>query len=141
MKYRWFYAIERQQHHSTKSVWPYSASIRFTIFAAVLCSSIGVSYAGVSYALTQYLIILAYRYATATELSPFNYSVVVFSGILGWWLFGNVPNAFALIGTVLICMGGILSIEAGHAEGHGHAFGCGHWQLHWKRQRATITAA
>jgi drug/metabolite transporter (DMT)-like permease len=96
---------------------------------------------GVSYALTQYLIILAYRYATATELSPFNYSVVVFSGILGWWLFGNVPDAFAVIGTVLICTGGILSIEAGHAEGHGHAFGCGHWQLHWKRQRATITAA
>ena len=93
---------------------------------------------GVSYALTQYLIILAYRYASATELSPFNYSVVVFSGILGWWLFGNVPDALALVGTVLICAGGILSIEAGHAEGHGHVFGFGHWQLHWKRQRAAI---
>lgn len=90
---------------------------------------------GLFYALTQYLIIRAYRYASATELSPFNYSVVIFSGILGWWLFGNVPDAIAVLGTVLICAGGILSIEAGHSEGHGHAFGNGHWTRHWKLAR------
>jgi drug/metabolite transporter (DMT)-like permease len=87
---------------------------------------------GGSYAVTQYLIILAYRYASATELSPFNYTVVIFSGLLGWRFFGNVPDATAVLGTALICAGGILSIRAGHAEGRGHAFGCGHWQLHWK---------
>jgi len=87
---------------------------------------------GVSYALTQYLIIRAYRYASAAELSPFNYTVVIFSGLLGWWFFGNVPDALAVVGTVLICGGGILSIVAGHSEGHGHAFGNGHWRLHWK---------
>jgi drug/metabolite transporter (DMT)-like permease len=87
---------------------------------------------GVFYALTQYLIIRAYRYASATELSPFNYTVVIFSGILGWLFFGNVPDALAAFGTVLICAGGILSIEAGHPEGHGHAFGNGHWKLRWK---------
>jgi drug/metabolite transporter (DMT)-like permease len=87
---------------------------------------------GSFYALTQYLIILAYRYASATELSPFNYTVVVFSGILGWLFFGNVPDALAVLGTVLICAGGILSIKAGHAEGRGHSSGYGHWQLHWK---------
>lgn len=87
---------------------------------------------GFSYAATQYLIILAYRYADAAQLSPFNYSVVVFSGLLGWWFFGNVPGVTALIGTVLICAGGVLSIEAGHSEGRGHGFGSGHWQLHWK---------
>ncbi len=87
---------------------------------------------GIFYALTQYLIILAYRYASATELSPFNYTVVIFSGLLGWWVFGTVPNTTAIIGTILICTGGILSITAGHSEGRGHAFGNGHWQLHWK---------
>jgi drug/metabolite transporter (DMT)-like permease len=92
---------------------------------------------GACYAATQYLIIRAYRYASATELSPFNYSVVVFSGILGYWFFGNVPDGKAIIGTVLICAGDILSIEAGHSEGHGHAFGNGHWKLHWKLQNAT----
>ncbi len=80
------------------------------------------------YALTQYLIILAYRFASAAEISPFNYTVVVFSGLLGWWLFGNVPDATAVLGTLLICAGGILSIKAGHPEGRGHAFGQGHWR-------------
>jgi drug/metabolite transporter (DMT)-like permease len=87
---------------------------------------------GVFYALTQYLIILAYRYASATELSPFNYAVVIFSGLLGWWIFGNVPDALAVVGTLLICSGGILSVTVGHAEGRGHWFGSGHWQPHWK---------
>jgi drug/metabolite transporter (DMT)-like permease len=92
---------------------------------------------GVFFALTQYLIILAYRYASATELSPFNYTVVVFSGLLGWLVFGTVPDALGMLGAVLICLGGILSIEAGHAEGRGHVFGYGHWQLRWKIHRKT----
>src|SRR3954447_118795 len=84
---------------------------------------------GMFYALTQWLIILAYRYASASELSPFNYSVVVFSGLLGWIFFGNVPSSTAVAGTLLICGGGILSISSGHPEGRGHWFGSGHW--HW----------
>ena len=87
---------------------------------------------GVFYTATQYLLILAYRYASATELSPFNYTVVIFSGLLGWWFFGNVPDRSALIGAFLVCAGGILSITAGHSEGRGHPFGCGHWKLRWK---------
>ena len=90
---------------------------------------------GAAYALTQYLIIMAYRYAEATELSPFNYTVVIFSGLLGWWFFGNVPDVTAVLGTLLIIAGGVLSIEAGHLEGLGHSFGSGHWTPHWKRQR------
>jgi len=84
------------------------------------------------YALTQYLIILAYRHASSAALSPFNYTVVIFSGILGWWLFGNVPGPTAILGTVLICLGGILSIRAGHPEGHGHSAGAGHWDFRWQ---------
>jgi drug/metabolite transporter (DMT)-like permease len=90
---------------------------------------------GVSYALTQYLIILAYRFASAAELSPFNYSVVIFSGLLGWYFFGNVPDTVAILGTLLICAGGILSIAGGHSEGLGQAFGNGHWEWRWKLSR------
>lgn len=92
---------------------------------------------GACYALTQYFIILAYRYAGAAELSPFNYTVVIFSGLLGWLVFGNVPDAASIFGTLLICAGGILSIRAGHSEGLGHAFGYGHWRLDWKLLRRT----
>lgn len=87
---------------------------------------------GVLYALTQWFIILAYRYAGAAELSPFNYSIVVFSGILGWIFFANVPGLSALAGTLLICAGGILSIHTGHPEGKGSSFGVGHWRSPWK---------
>lgn len=88
---------------------------------------------GVLFALTQWCIIVAYRYASATELSPFNYSVVVFSGLLGWVFLGNVPGVGAVVGTLLICAGGIVSIESGHREGLGHPLGSGHWWTHWGR--------
>lgn len=98
---------------------------------------------GVFYAATQYLIIAAYRHADATQISPFNYTVVIFSGLLGWWFFGNVPGLSAIAGTLLICGGGILSIEAGHHEGQGHAFGSGHWSHWWPllRKAARVGAA
>jgi drug/metabolite transporter (DMT)-like permease len=86
---------------------------------------------GAFYALTQYLIIASYRHADAAQISPFNYTVVIFSGLLGWWIFGNVPDFSAILGTLLICGGGILSIEAGHHEGRGHSFGTGHWSRWW----------
>lgn len=87
---------------------------------------------GGCYALTQYFIILAYRHATAEEISPFNYMVVVFSGLLGWLVFGNVPGVTAFLGTLLICAGGILSIKSGHREGYGQAQGTGHWKFSWR---------
>ncbi len=86
---------------------------------------------GMCFAGTQWLLIAAYRFASATELSPFNYSVVVFSGMLGWWVFGSVPAVSAVVGTVLICVGGIASIKGGHREGLGHAVGAGHWWIRW----------
>ena len=119
---------------STVLLIPFAAAVWRSLSSRQWLLLLGV---GLFYALTQYLIILAYRYASATELSPFNYSVVVFSGLLGWWFFGNVPDATALIGTLLICAGGILSIEAGHIEGLGHAFGNGHWIPRWKLRRQT----
>ncbi len=94
---------------------------------------------GLCFAGTQWLIILAYHFGSATELSPFNYSVVIFSGLLGWAVFGTVPSLTAVIGTILICAGGIASIEAGHIEGLGHWIGAGHWgrlwATHWHPRR------
>ena len=86
---------------------------------------------GLAFAATQWLIIEAYNFGSATELSPFNYSVVVFSGLLGWGIFGSVPGISAVIGTVLIIAGGIASIEGGHKEGLGHSIGVGHWAQRW----------
>src|SRR5262249_49997152 len=64
---------------------------------------------GVTMALAQFLLILAYDQASAAALSPFNYSVVVFSGLIGWVAWGEVPNALPLVGVVLVCAGGVLA--------------------------------
>lgn len=99
---------------------------RVSTHDVLLLVALGLCFAG-----TQWLIILAYRFGSATELSPFNYSVVIFSGLLGWAVFGTIPDLGAVIGTVLICAGGIASIEGGHKEGLGHSIGSGHWAKPW----------
>lgn len=85
---------------------------------------------GVFMALAQLFIILAYQYATAQQIAPFNYSVVVFSGLIGWLVWHHVPNLLAGLGILLVCAGGILSMVFGGRPCHGHALGHGHW--HWR---------
>lgn len=86
---------------------------------------------GLFMALAQLFIILAYQRSTASRLAPFIYSVVVFSGLIGWVVWGQVPDWLAVVGIVLVCVGGILSIVFGGGPGKthadGHAIGHGHW--------------
>jgi drug/metabolite transporter (DMT)-like permease len=76
---------------------------------------------GVFMAAAQLLIILAYQHATASQIAPFNYSVVIFSGLIGWVVWQNALGWVSGIGIVLVCVGGILSIllapEAKHSHG------------------------
>jgi drug/metabolite transporter (DMT)-like permease len=73
---------------------------------------------GVAMAITQFLLILAYEQASPAALSPFNYSVIVFSGVLGWLVWHEVPNLLAVLGAVLVAAGGILSTMQ-HPKAHG----------------------
>ena len=43
-------------------------------------------------AASQLLVILAYHYAKPAVIAPFNYSVVVFSGLIGWLVWGTTPG-------------------------------------------------
>ncbi|MBP9191398.1 MAG: hypothetical protein KBF96_02500, partial [Ignavibacteria bacterium] len=43
-------------------------------------------------------------------LSPLNFSVVIFAGILDWLFYGHVPGFSSLIGIVLVITGGILAL-------------------------------
>jgi drug/metabolite transporter (DMT)-like permease len=73
---------------------------------------------GACMALAQTLTILAYHQASPARLAPFNYSVVVFSALIGWIVWAQVPNLLSLVGTVLVCVGGILSTQQ-HVKAHG----------------------
>jgi drug/metabolite transporter (DMT)-like permease len=65
---------------------------------------------GVFMALAQLLIILAYEHATASQIAPFNYSVVIFSGLIGWLVWHTTLGWVSGLGILLVCAGGILSI-------------------------------
>lgn len=66
--------------------------------------------AGILFISYLYLIQYAYRFVAAVKLSPLNFSVVVFTGIFDWLIFGNVPGILSIIGIILVISGGILAI-------------------------------
>lgn len=82
---------------------------------------------GVFMAVGQLLIILAYRQASAGRIAPYNYSVVVFSGLIGWLVWKNTPDLLSLAGVILVTLGGILSTKAGGVNSRGHLGWIGHW--------------
>ncbi|MFM7466076.1 MAG: DMT family transporter [Cyanobium sp.] len=58
----------------------------------------------------QFLLICAYRFADPSSIGAFQYSSVVFAGLIGWAWFQQIPNLGVVLGTALICVGGALSI-------------------------------
>ena len=82
---------------------------------------------GVFMAAGQLLIILAYRHASAGRIAPFNYSVVVFSGLIGWIVWKDTPDLLSLFGVILVTAGGILSTKFGGPNSRGHFGWIGRW--------------
>jgi drug/metabolite transporter (DMT)-like permease len=65
---------------------------------------------GVLSAIGQYAFVHAFHYAKASQLGPFCYVSVVYAAILDWFLWGSIPDYLAIIGIILVCIGGILTI-------------------------------
>lgn len=55
----------------------------------------------------QFSVTNAYCFAPAREISVYDYTQVIFSALLGFFLFGQVPDLLSLVGYVLICGTGI----------------------------------
>jgi drug/metabolite transporter (DMT)-like permease len=58
-----------------------------------------------------YAIIVAFRGSEVAVVSPFRYSMVVWAVILGWLVWGDVPDIWGLIGTMLIVGAGLYAIH------------------------------
>lgn len=54
----------------------------------------------------QILLTIAYRYGTASYLSPLGYATVIYAGVISYFLFDIQLNLRTLIGTILIVGGG-----------------------------------
>ncbi len=58
--------------------------------------------AGLAAAGGQFSITAAYTHAPAKEISVYDYSQIIFSTLLGFILFGDVPDVYSIIGYVII---------------------------------------
>ena len=69
---------------------------------------------GVAATFGQFFITAAYSYAPAKELSVYDYSNVIFAGILGFIILGEVPDVFSYIGCVLIIAPAVIMFIVGN---------------------------
>lgn len=63
---------------------------------------LGLLVMGVFAAGGQYFLTLGYQRAPAAEISIYNYTHVLFSGLLGWIVFGEVPDLLSVLGGGII---------------------------------------
>ncbi len=61
--------------------------------------------------LAQILMTRAYASAPAAQIGPFVYTIVLFAALLGWSLWGEIPDAYSAAGALLVCAGGVLTIR------------------------------
>ena len=73
--------------------WPLVAGISLTLYVGM------------------YLYTLAYTLAPASVVSPVSYIGIVFSGLWGWMIWRDFPDAFVFLGTVLILISISLSLR------------------------------
>ena len=67
--------------------------------------------AGASATIGQYGVTFAYKYAAAKNISVFDYSQVLFSGILGFIFFNELPELQSLIGYIIVISIGIILVK------------------------------
>ncbi len=73
-----------------------------TLFEALLLFFLGLA-GGIG----QYLMTSAFRHAPASMLSPFMYVQIVWATLLGWQLFGQVPDGMSVLGMAIIVGSGL----------------------------------
>ena len=58
----------------------------------------------------QLLLVKAYSFAEPHQIGVFQYTSVIFATIIGWLFFDEIPNSVALLGMLLISVGGALAV-------------------------------
>jgi len=64
---------------------------------------------GLLMALAQLFLTKAYMHGTASFLSPISYIMIIFTGLISWIFFKQIPGYLSFIGTILIIIGGTIS--------------------------------
>lgn len=75
---------------------------RPTLFETLLIASMGI-YGGTGH----YLLTRAFRHAPATTLTTFMYAQLIWATLLGWQVFDQLPDRWAVIGMTVIAGSGL----------------------------------
>ena len=71
---------------------------------------------GVAATFGQFFITAAYSHAPAKELSVYDYSNVIFAGILGFFVLSEIPDIFSYIGCILIIAPAVVMFMIGNKK-------------------------
>jgi len=74
-----------------------------SLLEAALFASLGL-FGGVGH----FMFTAAFRYAPASVIAPLNYLQLLWAGLLGWLVFGHVPDAPSLLGMAIVAGSGVL---------------------------------
>jgi len=72
---------------------------RNDILIVMLCGAI----VGVGH----FTLIEAYRHAEAAIAAPFRYTAIIWAGLLGYIVWGDLPDGWAIAGTIIVIVSGI----------------------------------
>jgi drug/metabolite transporter (DMT)-like permease len=75
----------------------------FNYHAMTLNQAIILLLAGLAASGGQFAITAAYSHAPAKEISVFDYTNILFAAILGYCMFGQIPDGYSVIGYIVIC--------------------------------------
>ncbi len=73
--------------------------------------------AGFCGGVAQILLTESYRHADVSTIAPFEYTSILLGGIVGYFVFGDVPSLTMLTGTVIVVAAGIFIIYREHQLG------------------------
>lgn len=103
-------------HDSAVTTMAFSALVGFLILSAIVplvwvnpgWRELGIGCAiGVSSTIGHWIVVRAFRYADASVLAPFSYSQLLWVTILGFLIFGELPDLWTLGGAAIIISSGV----------------------------------
>lgn len=63
---------------------------------------------GASAGLGHYFLTASFRYAPASLLAPVSYMQLLWAGLLGWMVFGHIPDGLTVLGMLVIMAAGVM---------------------------------
>ena len=101
------HAITTMTYSSIVGVCILSALVRFVWVAPSWHDILFGIFIGLASTAGQWIVVLAFRYADASVLAPFSYTQLLWVSILGFVIFGEVPDIWTVTGAVFIVGSGL----------------------------------